>query len=309
MKKKFFKDKRKIRGYKEFLYILPFLILVLVFSYYPLYGWIYAFFDYQPPLPFSWDSFVGLKWFRMLFQNKSYAKQTVEVLRNTFAMSGISFIFSWVPMFFAIMLNEVTNKRFRKFVQTSTTFPNFISWILVYSVAFLMLSNSGLFNSIGMGLGIIDQPVDFLKSGDNIWFKMWLMLTWKNAGWTAIIYLSAIAGIDTELYEAAEVDGANRRQIIRYITLPGLMPTFFVILILNISNFLNTGFEQYFVFQNAWNREYIQVLDLYTYNLATSKPPAYSISVALSMLKSIVSVVLLVGANTLSKVVRDDGII
>jgi len=303
------RDKKKIRGYKEFLYILPFLILVLIFSYYPLYGWIYAFFDYQPPLPFSWDSFVGLKWFKTLFRNKSYLTQTLEVLRNTFAMSGISLAFSWLPMFFAIFLNEIKNVKFRKFVQTATTLPNFISWVLVYSVAFLVFSNTGVVNSVAMKLGIIDQPIDYLKSNSHIWFKMWLWLTWKNLGWAAIMYIAAISGIDGDLFEAAKVDGATRLKIIRHITIPSLLPTFFVILLLNISNFLNNGMEQYFVFQNSWNRDYIQVLDLYVYNLSTSKPPVYSVSTAISMLKSIVSLALLFTANTLSKVVRKESII
>ena len=101
------KNNWKRRSFKEFLLITPFLVLVLIFSYYPLYGWTYAFFDYQPPLPFSWDSFVGLKWFKLLFQSRSYIRQTLQVLRNTFAMSGISLAFSWLPMFFAIMLNEI----------------------------------------------------------------------------------------------------------------------------------------------------------------------------------------------------------
>jgi putative aldouronate transport system permease protein len=304
-----FSNKKKRRGYREFLYIVPFLILVLVFSYYPLYGWIYSFFDYQPPLPFSWDSFVGLKWFKTLFQSKSYVKQTLEVLRNTFAMSGIALAFSWLPMFFAIFLNEIKNIRFRKFVQSVTTFPNFISWVLVYSVAFLLMSNNGMFNSVAMKLGIIEKPIDFLKSNEHIWFKMWLWLTWKNLGWAAIMYIAAIASIDGELFEAARVDGANRLKIIRHITIPSLLPTFFVLLLLNISNFLNNGMEQYFVFQNSWNREHIQVLDLYVYNLSTSKPPVYSVSTALSMLKSIVSLVLLFGANTFSKIVRKQSII
>lgn len=302
-------NKKKIRAYKEFLYIVPFLVLVLIFSYLPLYGWMYSFFDYQPPLPFSWDSFVGLKWFKLLFKSKSYVKQTVEVLRNTFAMSGIALAFSWLPMFFAIFLNEIKNMRFRKFVQTVTTLPNFISWVLVYSVAFLLMSNNGMFNSVAMDLGLIERPIDFLKSNEHIWFKMWVWLTWKNLGWAAIMYIAAIAGIDAELYEAARVDGASRLKIIRHITLPSLLPTFFVLLLLNISNFLNNGMEQYFVFQNAWNREYIQVLDLYVYNLSTSKPPVYSVSTALSMLKSIVSLVLLFGANTFSKIVRKESII
>lgn len=301
--------RKKKKGYKEFLLIVPLLILVALFSYYPLYGWIYSFFDYQPPMPFSWDSFVGLKWFRLLFKNKSYMVQTLEVLRNTFAMSGISLAFSWLPMFFAIFLNEIKAVRFRKFIQTVTTLPNFISWVLVYSVAFLLMSNTGFFNSVAMDLGFISKPIDFLKSSDNVWFKMWLWLTWKNLGWAAIMYIAAISSIDEEMYEAARVDGANRIKIIRHITIPGLLPTFFVLLLLNISNFLNNGMEQYFVFQNSWNRDYIQVLDLYVYNLSTSKPPVYSVSTALSMLKSIVSLVLLFGANTVSKLVRKESVI
>lgn len=300
---------RKKQGYKEFLLILPFLIMVAIFSYYPLYGWIYAFFDYQPPLPFSWDSFVGLKWFKLLFQNRSYLRQTLQVLRNTFAMSGISLAFSWLPMIFAIMLNEIRFLRYKKFVQTVTTIPNFISWILVYSVAFLLMSNNGMINSVAMNWGIISQPLDFMKSSEHIWLKMWLWLTWKNLGWAAIMYIAAISSIDEMLYEAARIDGATRIQCIRHITIPGLLPTFFVLLLLNISNFLNNGMEQYFVFQNAWNRETIQVLDLYVYNLATSKPPVYSVSTAISMLKSVVSLALLFASNSFSKLVRKEGII
>ena len=299
----------KIQGYKEFLMILPFVVLVAVFSYYPLYGWIYAFFDYQPPLPFSWDSYVGLKWFRMLFQNRSYVNQTLNVLRNTFAMSGIALMFSWLPMFFAVFLNEIKSRSFRKFVQTAATLPNFISWVLVYSIAFLLMSNNGLFNSILMNLGVVSRPIDFMKDSSHMWMKMWLWLTWKNLGWAAIMYIAAISGIDEGLYEAAKIDGATRLNCVWHITLPSLLPTFFVLLLLNISNMLNNGMEQYYVFQNSWNREYIQVLDLYVYNLSTQKPPVYSISTALSMLKSVVSLVLLFSANALSRLVRHEGII
>lgn len=301
--------RKKIQGYKEFLLITPFLLLVAIFAYYPLYGWIYSFFDYQPPLPFSWDSFVGLKWFKMLFQSKSYINQTLEVLRNTFAMSGIALAFSWLPMFFAIFLNEIKWVPFRKVIQTVTTIPNFISWVLVYSVAFLLMSNTGMFNTVLQDLGWISRPIDFMKSSDHIWLKMWMWLTWKNLGWAAIMYIAAISGIDEEMYEAARVDGATRIKCIIHITIPSLLPTFFVLLLLNISNILNNGMEQYFVFQNSWNRDTIQVLDLYVYNLSTSKPPVYSVSTALSMLKSIVSLVLLFGANTFSKIVRKQSII
>ncbi|MDR0898545.1 MAG: ABC transporter permease subunit [Oscillospiraceae bacterium] len=300
---------RKRAAFKEFLLVSPFVALVLVFSYYPLYGWIYSFFDYNPPKPFSWDSYVGLKWFKFMFQNPSYLRQTLQVLRNTFGMSGIALAFSWLPMFFAVFLNEIRSLRYKKFVQTVTTIPNFISWVLIYSVAFLLMSNNGLFNSLLMSLGLTDAPIDFMKSGEHVWFRMWLWLTWKNLGWAAIMYIAAISGISPDLYEAAKVDGATRLRCIWHITLPGLLPTFFVMLLMNISNLLNNGMEQYFVFQNAWNREYIQVLDLYVYNISTSRPPVYSVSTALSMLKSIVSLVLLFSANTASKLLRGESIV
>ena len=300
---------KKIRAYKEFLLLLPFLLLVAVFSYYPLYGWIYSFFDYKPPLPFSWDSFVGLKWFKLMFSNPSYLRQTMDVLRNTFAISGIALFFTWLPMFFAVFLNEIKSGPFKKFVQTAASFPNFISWVLVYSVAFLLFNNSGMINSVLQVTGLTDAPIDFMKSSDHVWFRMWLWLTWKNLGWAAIMYIAAIAGVDAEMYEAAKVDGASRFKCIWHITIPSILPTFFVLLLLNISNILNNGMEQFYVFQNSWNRDYIQVLDLYVYNLSTSKPPVYSISTALSMLKSLISVVLLFAANQFSKAVRKEGII
>ena len=191
--KDFFSNKKKLRGYREFLYILPFLILVLVFSYYPLYGWVYAFFDYKPPASLSWDKFVGLKWFKSMVENDVKLKQLLMVIRNTFAMSGISLLFSWFPMIFAIFLNEIKCRPFQKIVQTVTTLPNFISWVLVYSIAYCVFNSTGVVNTVGMKLGLIDSPVLFLQSGDHIWFKMWLWLTWKNAGWAAIMYLAAIA--------------------------------------------------------------------------------------------------------------------
>ena len=163
-------------------------------------------------------------------------------------------------------------------------------------------------NSLLQGLGLIDQPILFLQASDHVWFTQWLWLTWKNLGWAAIMYIAAISGIDEELYEAARVDGASRMQIIRHITIPSLLPTFFVLLMINIGNFLSNGMEQYYVFQNAFNKEHIQVLDLYVYNLAMGSG-SYSVSVALSMLKSIVSVVLLFFANKVSKMTRGESFI
>ena len=306
--KEFFSNKKKVRGFREFLYITPFLLLVLIFSYYPLYGWVYAFFDYKPPKPLSWDQFVGFKWFISMVENDVKRRQILLELRNTLAMSGISLFFSWFPMIFAVFLNEIKCKPFQKIVQTVTTLPNFISWILVYSIAYCIFNSTGAINTIGMSLGWFDTPQMFLQSNEHIWFKMWLWLTWKNAGWSAIMYLAAISGIDEELTEAAKVDGASRMQIIRHITIPSLLPTYFVLVMLNLANFLTNGMEQYFVFENAFNKDAIQVLDLYVYNLAMGSG-GYPLSTAISILKSVVSVILLCVTNKVSKLIRGEGFI
>lgn len=302
---KFAVNKKKWHSFKLFLFILPFLLLVLLFSYYPLYGWLYAFYDYRPPRPFSDAEFVGLKWFKSLVENPIKVQQLLQVLKNTFAMSALTLGTSWLPMIFAVFLNEIKCVPFRKFIQTVTTLPNFISWVLVYSVAFSLFNSSGMMNTLLMNLGIIEKPIMFLQSSEHVWLTQWLWLTWKNLGWAAIMYIAAISSIDDELFQAAKVDGATRMQCIRYITIPSLLPTFFVLLMMNIGNFLSNGMEQYYVFQNAFNKESIQVLDLYVYNLAMGSG-SYSVSVALSMLKSAVSLVLLVVANAVSKATRGE---
>ena len=233
----------------------------------------------------------------------------LRVLRNTFAMSGISLGFSWFPMIFAVFLNEIRCKPYRKFVQTVTTLPNFISWVLVFSVAFNVLSSTGAVNSILVSLGWIDKPIAFLSSKEHVWFRMWLWLTWKNAGWAAIMYLAAISAIDEQMIEASKVDGATRMQIIWRITIPCLLPTYFVIVMLNLANFLSNGMEQYYVFMNNFNKKSIEVLDLYVYNIATTGRGNYPLSTAISMLKSIVSVVLLFITNGFSKLVRGEGFV
>ena len=300
---------KKRRAYQEFLYILPFILLVLMFSYFPLYGWVYAFHDYRPPYPITSETFVGFKWFNFIISNPTRIKDILRVIRNKFAMSGISLLFSWFPMIFAVFLNEIRCKPYRKFVQTVTTLPNFISWVLVFSIAFNVFSSTGAVNSILMETKAISEPIAFLRSSEHVWFRMWLWLTWKNAGWAAIMYLAAITGIDEQMIEAAKVDGATRMQIIWHITIPSILPTFFVIVMLNIANFMNNGMEQYYVFQNSFNKDYIEVLDLYVYNIATSGTGSYPLSTAISMLKSFVSIALLAGANGISKLIRGEGFI
>ena len=301
--------KKNTRQSRRLFYcIVPFVILSFLFSYFPLHGWIYAFFDYKPPLSLSQCEFVGLKWFETLFANKTQVSQMIQVMKNTFAMSLLGILTSILPLGFAVFLNEVQCKWFKKLVQTLTTLPNFISWVLVYSVAFSLFTDSGMVNTLLQNLGVITEPIKFLDSDAHTYLWMTLWNIWKGLGWGAIMYLAAIAGIDAELYEAARVDGANRFQLMKNITLPALMPTFFVLLMMAVANFLNNGMDQYYVFQNSFNKEHIQVLDLYVYNIGMTGS-SLSLATAISMLKSIISVTLLMIVNFVSKKARGESII
>lgn len=300
--------KKNWEGKKLFLLILPFLILSFLFSYFPLHGWVYALYDYRAPLKLSQCEFVGLKWFRTLFSNKTQVAQLIQVMKNTFAMSLLGIATSFLPVLFAVFLNEIKCKWFKNLVQTFTTLPNFISWTLVYSVAFCLFSSSGMLNTVLQNIGLISEPLKILDSGNYVWLSMLLWNTWKGLGWGAIMYLAAIAGIDQELYNAAKVDGAGRWQLIKNITIPSLMPTYFVMLMLSVANFLNNGMDQYYVFQNSFNKQTIQVLDLYVYNIGMTGR-SLSLATAIGILKSAVSVTLLAIVNFVSKKTRGASII
>jgi len=296
------------RSYGMFLCIVPFLILVFLFSYFPLYGWIYSLYDYKPALGLEGSEFVGLQWFQLLVSSPTQMAQIGQVLINTLAISFLGIATSVLPLAFAVFLNEVRAKWFRNAVQTLTTLPNFISWVLVYMIAFSLFSTTGLVNSVLTDAGLITMPIKFLDTDQNVWLAMTLWSVWKGLGWGAIIYLAAIAGIDQSLYESAEIDGAGRFQKMWYITVPQLMPTYLVLLLLSIANLLNNGMEQYYVFQNAFNKEYIQVLDLYVYNIGMTGN-SLSMATAVGMLKSVISVILLFTVNAIAKRVRGQSIV
>ncbi len=291
-----------------FLMVLPFLVLIFIFSYLPLTGWQYAFYNYRPGFPLDKCQYVGLKWFQRLVNTPAQTQEIVRVMTNTLAMSGLHMITSVCPMIFAIFLSEIRSTRYRKTVQILTTLPNFISWVLVYSVAYCLFSvDTGFINRILIELGFIDKGINFLADPNHIWLKMTLWQMWKSLGWSSIMYLAAIAGIDQELYEAAQVDGAGRFQQMWHITVPGILPTFFVLLMMSIGNLINTGMESYFVFQNPMNKDTIEVLDLYVYNIGMVGRN-FSLATAIGMLKSVISIALLVVGNTASKLVRGESI-
>lgn len=294
--------------YKLFLMFLPILILAFIFSYLPLFGWRYAFFDYKAGEKLSMDNFVGLKWFTLLFQNEATRNDIVRVLKNTLAMSGLGILTSLLPMAFAMFLSEIRNNKFRRIVQTLTTIPNFISWVLVYAIALAIFSTDGFINTFMTQLTGDIHSTNYLMSNSHMWLKMLAWGLWKTLGWSAIIYISAISGIDRQLYEASIVDGAGRFQRMWYITFPSLLPTYFVLLLMSVSNILSNGMEQYLVFSNAMNKDTIEVLDLYVYNLGIGSG-AIPLSTAVGMMKTFISVILLFTVNNLSKKVRGESIV
>lgn len=297
--------------YKLFLMFLPFAALCFVFAYLPLWGWRYAFFDYSAGGTLTADKFVGFKWFTSLFESPATRSDVVRVLRNTLVMSGLGIITSWLPMAFAIFLCEIKNMKLRRVIQTFTTIPNFISWVMVYAIAFAIFSTDGFVNTFAAAVGILPEGVagtNYLMDSSGIWFKMLLWGIWKGIGWSAIIYIAGISGIDQQLYEAATVDGAGRFQRMWHVTVPGLMPTYFVMLLMSIANILSNGMDQYLVFENKQNTAVIEVLDLYVYHLGIGNGNI-PLSTVIGMVKSIVSVVLLFAANRVSKTVRGESIV
>ena len=294
--------------YQLFLMFLPILALAFVFSYLPLWGWRYAFFDYKAGGELTAENFVGFRWFTYLFESEATRNDIVRVLRNTLALSGISIVTSWLPMVFAVFLSQVHSRKFRRIVQTFTTIPNFLGWAIIYAVALAIFSTDGFINSFLNNILGMNSNTNYLMDGSHMWLKMWLWGTWKGLGWSAIIYISSISGIDPVLYEAATVDGAGRFQQMWHVTIPQLMPTFFVMLLMSIANVLTNGMEQYLVFSNPINSQSIEVLDLYVYNLGIVGGQI-PMSTMVGMCKSIISVILLFVANTASKKLRGQSII
>ena len=193
-------------------------------------------------------------------------------------------------------------------VQTGTSIPNFISWVLVYSIVFMLLSSeSSALNNILMGLGLVKEPVNPLTNAQHAWLIQVAIGAWKTLGYNAIIYLSAITSIDQELYQAADVDGANTWQKIVHVTVPGLLSTFFVLLLLAISNMLSNGFDQYWLLGNGMTWDKLEVFDTYVYRMGI-KNMEYSLATAMGIFKSVVSIILLSFANWASKRLRGESI-
>ena len=289
-----------------FLLLLPALVWVILICYAPMTGLYMAFINYTPKgngyfTDMVQSQFVGLDWFKYFFST-----DFIKIMRNTLATSLLTLLFSFpLPIILALCLNEVRSAKMKKFVQTASYLPYFISWVIAANIFITFLSADGVINHVLMAIGLTDEQILFFQHGPYFWWIIAIANAWKVLGYNAIIYLAAISGISQDMYEAADVDGATRMQKIRYITLPALKPTIMILLILAVGGVLNTGFEQQLLMANDSILNYSDVLDTYAYRYGL-KNGMYSYGTAVGLFKSLVSFILVMGANALSKKFDDD---
>ncbi len=276
---------------------LPFFIHIVIFQYVPIWGWTMAFQDFKPTLGFFGQAWVGLRHFVALFTDAEFPR----VMRNTLAMSSINLVLgTTASITLALSLNEVRSMGFKRSVQTISYLPHFVSWVVAANIVLTILASDGALNTLLVSLGIVDEPIIFMGRPRLFWWIIGFSNVWKGVGWGAIVYLAAIAGISPELYEAAEIDGAGRFARIRHITLPGIRTTIVVLLIINIGWIMNAGFEQPFLLQNTLVKDYSTNIDIFVLERGMGMG-RYSFSTAAGIFKSVVSLVLVLGANGLAK--------
>lgn len=284
---------------QKFLLIVSFIMVVygVIFYYWPLTGWLMAFEKYKPKKGLLGSEFVGLAKFKFLFEDATF----IKVIRNTFCMGLLNLVTTTImAVLFAILLNEIRSNFIKKPIQTISYLPHFLSWIIVTGILHDSLSSSGIVNELLMKWGLIDQTINFFAEPKYFWGIVAFANVWKETGWNAIIYLAAITSIDPCLYEAASIDGADRLQKIRYITLPGIKPTFMILLLMNVGNVLNAGFEVQYLLGNGLVQDVSQTIDIYVLKWGISQND-YSLGTAAGIFKSAVSILLIVIANQIAK--------
>lgn len=300
-KKNNIKQKKKI---KLLLMILPFLVLVICIYYLPIFGWIFSVTNYVPGKKILDLKFIGLDSFLLITKDGG---GFFNALKNTLVYSSLAIICTPLPMILAIMITQLRSTKLQRFIQTVTSFPNFISWVLMYSVVFLICSSTdSALNTLLKSIGL--ETYNMLGDRKNAYLVQTLLGIYKSVGYTAIIYIASISGINKEYYEAAELDGAGKFKQILNITIPLLMPTFLVMFLLQVGNLLNNGFEQFYIFQTSLTQNRLEVIDTYTYRMGIMLGN-YSYSTAVSVMKSVISLMLLFLTNSLAKKIRGESII
>ncbi|TBL79116.1 ABC transporter permease [Paenibacillus thalictri] len=286
-----------------YVLMLPGLLFFLIFKYVPLWGIVIAFQDYSPYMGMWASDWVGLDHFTRLFGNLDF----FILFRNTMLISLLNLVFFFpVPILLSLLLSELNNMVFRRWVQSIVYLPHFLSWVVVVGVTFLLLSqSSGVVNLALADMGF--QKIDFLTNKSLFWIMLTLQNIWKETGWGTIIFLAAIAGIDPQLYEAAKMDGASRLRQIWHITLPAIRSVIIVLFILRIGQIMDVGFEQVFLMMNGAVSEVADVFETYVYRVGI-QGGQFSYSTAVGLFKSFVGLFLVVIANQLAKRFGEEGV-
>lgn len=278
------------------LMVIPGMIWLFIFCYLPMYGCQIAFQNYRITDTLGTSQWVELKWFIKFFKDPSFW----EVMKNTLGISLLKLVFGFTaPIIFALMLNEIRNIRFKRVVQTLSYLPHFLSWVILGGIMITWLSDSGLINKVLIALGFLDEGVSFLAKPEYFWGISVISEIWKELGWGAIIYLAAISGIDPTLYEAAEIDGANRFHKLWYITLPEISSTIAILFILQVGGIMGSNFDQIFVLHNSLNDSASNVIDMFVYKIGIGNG-SYSYATAIGLFRSVISLLLLLIANKIT---------
>ena len=297
--------KRIIANRWNYFFVMFGLIFLAIFSYYPMYGITLAFKDYKINL-----GILGSPLTEPLFKNFLRVTNDIKFWNaffNTFRMGFFYIVIGFPsPIILALLLNELLSRRYKRVLQTVYTFPNFLSWVLIGGIFTNLLASTGLLNAIVRLMG--GNVTDFLSDKSLIRPILYLSSVWKSAGWSSILYLAAISSINPELYEAAEVDGANRFQKMRHITWPGIKPTAVILLILAFGGIMNNGFDQILNMVNAVVKDQAEVMDTYIYRMTFQSTPNYGFSTAMGLSKSVINFVFLLTANKIAKLLGEGGI-
>ncbi|OMF37277.1 protein lplB [Paenibacillus sp. FSL H8-0548] len=286
-----------------YVMLLPGIFYFIIFKYIPMFGLTIAFQDYKPFKGFGGSEWVGFKHFERLFTEPDF----LNILTNTLLLFGMNLLFYFpVPIILALMLNEVRTSFFKRTFQTLVYLPHFMSWVIIVSISFVMLtSDGGIVNELLVYFGF--EKINFLLSPE--WFRPTyiLQVIWREAGWGTIIYLAAIASVDPGLYEAARMDGAGRLRQVWHITLPAIRSVIIILLILKIGDVLELGFEHVYLLINSMNRDVAEIIDTYVYT-AGLRQGQFSYSTAIGFFKSFIGLVLVMGANRLAKKMGEEGV-
>jgi putative aldouronate transport system permease protein len=281
------------------------IIWAVVFCYLPIYGIATAFLQYTPGKPFLSSPWVGLKYFREFFSNPEFGM----IMRNTLAISGLNILFGFpAPIILALLLSELRVGPYKKVVQTVSYIPHFVSWVVMASLLFALLGSEGLLNKLLLSFHLVERPVLFLGEGKYFWGIITIANIWKGIGWSSIIYLSAIAGIDQELYQAGAVDGLTRAGMVWHIVLPGIRVTILLLFILGIGDILNAGFEQQLLLGTPQTRSYYEVIETYAYRYGIQLG-RYSFGTAIELMKAAIGVGLVFSLNGIFRRTMDISII